>query len=419
MPTLQDLRETRANLWSQMTEIMERSGNTPDGQDAARYDALETEMDELGDKIERGERHATAEQRMSAVNRGGVVPGQRTPADERIPDAYAGAFDRFIRASHGLGELGEDDRRLIQGGFVTGDQFKNAAGVGSGAAGGYTVPPAFREKVQQAALAWGPMLGLAERLETDTGANIPWPTNDDTSNEGAILAENTAISEQDVTLGTNSLDAYMYTSKLVRVSWQLMQDNPAFDSWLAGRLGERLARIYNRHATVGTGTAQPDGIMVSATTSVTGTGSFATTGGISYDNLVDLVESIDDAYLQGGGDNGFMGHQTVRKAVRKIKDTQGRPMWEPSLQAGVPDNLMSYPFRVNNHVATLAQSSKSLGFGDIRAAYVIRVVSENQLMRLNERFAEFLQTGFFMFGRFDGTLQQAAAFKTFQTTATA
>lgn len=418
MPTLQELREQRANIWSQMTEIMERSGGVPTGDDATTYDRAESDLDRIGDQIDRAERHATAERNMTAVDRTGVVPGQRDGATDDRQAAYNGAFGKFIRATGGMSDLSPEDQALIRTGFVQGEQFKNAAGVATGAAGGFTVPPEFRAKIQQAMLAWGPMLSLAELLETQSGANIPWPTNDDTANEGAILTENTQISEQDVTLGQNSLDAFMYTSKLVRVSYQLMQDNPEFDTWLAGRLGERLARIYNRHATVGTGTAQPDGIMVSATSSVTGTGSFATTGGVSYANLVDLVESLDDAYLQAGS-CGWMGHQTVRKAVRKLLDSQNRPLWEPSLQAGQPDQLMGYPFRVNNHCATLATSSKSLGFGDVRMAYVIRTVGSNELVRLNERYADFLQVGFFAFGRFDGTLQQAAAFKTFTTTATA
>lgn len=416
MPTLQDLREQRANIWSQMTEIMERTDHAPTGEDAATYDRAEADLDRIGNDIDRAERHADAEKRMNSVDRGGVVPGPRDGERTDRDAAYAQAFDRFIRVPGGLSALSDDDRAMMQGGFVA-DPLRNAQGVGTGAAGGFTVPPAFRAKVQQAMLAWGPMLGLAEVLNTETGANIPWPTNDDTANEGAILAENTQITEQDVTLGQNSLDAFVYTSKLVRASYQLMNDNPEFDSWLAGRLGERLARIYNRHATVGTGTGQPDGLFLPAAT-VTGSGSFATTGGITYPFAVDLVESVDDAYLQGG-DNGFMGHQTVRKALRKMVDTQSRPLWEPSLQAGQPDSFMGYPFRVNNHCATLAQNSKSLGFGDIRAAYVIRNVGQNELVRLNERYADFLQVGFFLYGRFDATLQQSAAFKIFQTTPTA
>jgi len=421
MPTLQDNKnvDEKNRVWAEMAEIIERTGGAPTGEDGEKYDRLEARYDELDKALDRAARHEKAEAARNAIERpAGLVPGQRDGAKDEADDRYAKAFAAYITSPGGTADMDPEDREVLRAGFVAGDQFKNAAGVATGAAGGFTVPPAFREKIVQTMLAWGPMLSLAEPLETDTGVNIPWATNDDTANEGAILAENTQISEQDVTLGQSSLDAFVYTSKLVRVSWQLMQDNPNFDSWLAGRLGERLARIYNRHATVGTGTAQPDGLFNPAAT-ITGTGSFATTGGISYANLVDLVESVDEAYLSSLSDARFMMHQTMRKAIRKLLDTQNRPIWEPSVQAGTPDSLLGYGVSINNHCATLATSSKSLGFGSVREAYVWRTVRSNELVTLKERYADFLQTGFFLFGRADGTLQNSAAFKIFATTATA
>jgi HK97 family phage major capsid protein len=262
------------------------------------------------------------------------------------------------------------------------------------------------------------MLQEAEVIDTATGANLPWPTNDDTANVGAILGENTQVTEQDVTLGTASLDAYMYTSKLVRVSFQLLQDRPDFDTWLARKLGERIGRILNQHFTTGTGTAQPDGIVTSATVGTTGTGSFASTGGISFDNVIDLTESIDPAY-GGLSDLKFMGHQTVRKALRKVKDGQQRYIWEPSTQAGAPSTVYGYEFVLNNDMPTLAASSKSLLFGSVRQAYVARIVKELTTLRLTERYADYLQVGFLAFERADGTMQDANAVRVFQTTATA
>lgn len=410
MPTTQQLREQRANLWSQMTEIMDRPNRT--AEDDQAYDRAETEYDRVDQQIERFERHEARAQSNAAVDRSGVVPrgGDGAGSDD---EAYATIFRSFLR--NGIGDLTPEDRKVMRTNFQT---FQNAAGVGTGSAGGYAVPLAFRDTFIETLKYYGPMLELAEVIETSSGVNLPWPTNDDTSNVGAILAENTQVTEQDVTLGTASLDAYMYTSKLVRVSLQLLQDRPDFDTWLARKLGERVGRILNMHFTTGTGTAQPDGIVTSATVGVTGTGSFATTGGISYDNLIDLEEAIDPAY---GAAEGlvWMMHQSARKAVRKLKDTQGRYLWEPSLQAGRPATLDGYNVRVNNDMATLAVSSKSVLFGNIREAYVARIVQDLRTMRLDERYADFLQVGFLAFERADGTMQNASAVRVFQTTASA
>lgn len=416
MPTTQQLREQRANIWEQMKEVMDRSGEAMTVDDAQTYDRLEADLDRVDSDIERAENHAARAQRYNRVDRSGVVAPESPDAPVEDEAEYERIFNSFLK--DGIGRMDPEDQRALQDRMVKDSAVKNAAGVGTGAAGGYAVPAAFRDKFVETLKWFGPMLQEAEVINTDSGANLPWPTNDDTGNVGAILAENTQVTEQDVTLGTASLDAYMYTSKLVRVSLQLLQDRPDFDTWLSRKLGERVGRILNQHFTTGTGTAQPDGIVTSATVGTTGTGSFATTGGISFDNIIDLTEAIDPAYGNGAGQK-FMGHQTVRKALRKVKDGQSRYIWEPSVQAGAPSTVYGYEFVLNNDMPTLAASSKSLLFGNIQQAYAIRLVTGLSTLRLTERYADYLQVGFLAFQRADGTMQDANAVRVFQTTATA
>jgi len=409
---VQKLRDQRANIWEQAKALLDSGLDS--AEKVQTYERMESDLDALDANIERAER---AERREANYGRLVGVPSgiHNAPAavDDVDDEHLNKVFAQFLR--RGINALGSEDRALMESRFDT--SIQNAAGVGSGAAGGYTVAPLFRDKFVETQKAFGVMLQEAEVIETDTGANLQWPTNDDTANVGAILAENTQVTEQDVTFGTAALDAYMYTSKLVRASLQFLQDRPDADAWLARKLGERVGRILNSHFTVGSGTAQPDGIVTSATVGVTGTGSFASTGGISGDNLIDLTEAIDPAYA--AGELKFMMHQTARKAARKLKDSQGQYLWQPSLQAGVPSTLAGYPVVVNNDMATLAASSKSVIFGDIRQAYVIRIVRGLTVLRLVERYADYLQVGFLAFERADGTLQDGNAVRVFQTTATA
>lgn len=410
MPTIQQLTDERANIWEQMQDVMaeaEKSGWS--GELTAKYDNLEADLDKKGDEITRQEAHAKRVETFNKVDRTGVIaPDDTIDEDGKGEPAkgYTEAFARYMR--HGMAALPQDDQRVLQAGFVQNPQ--NAAGVGTGAAGGYTVPPAFRAKLVERMNFVAAMRQLAEVINTETGASLPWPTADDTGNEGAILAENTQVTEQDVTFGQSNLDAYMYTSKLVRVSFQLLQDNAfGLEAWLAKTLGARIGRVQNRHFTVGTGTGQPDGIVTSATVGVTA----AAVAAITYDELVDLTESLDPAYLEGGNVR-FMMSQAARKALRKLKDTQNRPLWEPSLQAGTPDTLMGYSLTLNNYMSAPATGVKSILFGDIREAYVIRDVSDFALLRLAERYADYLQVGFIGFQRSDGTLQNSAAIRALQ-----
>ena len=406
---LQDKYDQRASVWSTMEEIKARGFTDAANREA--WDKAEGEYDQLTNTIEEMEFEAKAGRKYDEAH---AKLDRKAHEDPNSPEAeYHRAFTSFVR--NGMLDMDPADRALMAQHSAT---IQNAQGTGT-TAGGYTIPALFRDTIIETLKYYGPMIGEAELLVTDSGQNYPWPTNDDTANMGAILAENTQITAQDLTFGQGSLDAYMYTSKLVLVSLQLLQDSALdLDVFLPRKLAQRLGRVYNNHYTVGNGTGQPDGIMTSATSAATGTGSFASTGGIAYTNLVDVVESIDPAYA-AEGNLKWMMHQSVRKAIRKLVDGQQRPIWEPSVQAGTPDLLLGYPVRVNNDMATLAASSKSLGFGNIRASYVARLVRDVQLMRLTERYADYLQVGFFAFQRADGTLQDSSAFKVFTTTSTA
>ena len=64
--------------------------------------------------------------------------------------------------------------------------------------------------------------------------------------------------------GQGQLDAYLFSSKMVKASLPFLQDSTVSEQWLARKLGERIGRILSSKFTVGAGTTTPDGIMVSA-----------------------------------------------------------------------------------------------------------------------------------------------------------
>jgi HK97 family phage major capsid protein len=207
----------------------------------------------------------------------------------------------------------------------------------------------------------------------------------------------------------------MYTSKMVRVSFQLLQDSVFnLDSFLARKLGERIGRIQNTHFTTGTGTAQPLGVQTNAAIGKTGTTGQTTT--VIYDDLIDLIHSVDPAYRAANA--RFMLNDLTVGVARKLKDSQNRPLWEPSVQVGVPDSLLGYGLVINNDMPVMAANAKSILFGDFRRAYLIRDVLGVQLLRLTERYADFLQVGFASYARADGTLQDSGAVKAYRNSAT-
>jgi len=256
--------------------------------------------------------------------------------------------------------------------------------------------------IEQATLAFGGMLEAAEVFPTGTGADLPWPTVDDTGNEGEIVGENTANNEQDVAYGNVTFGSFMYSSKIVRVSLQLMQDSFFnIDSHLSGLLGERLGRIQNRHYTTGTGSSQPNGVVTASAAGVTA----ALSSAITHDELLDLKHSVDPSYRRMPGTRWMFNDSTL-KAFKKLKDGDNRPLWAPGIAAGEPDVLDGQPYTINQTMPSMEAAAKSVLYGDFHK-YKIRNVRGITLMRLAERYAEYFQVGFIAFMRSDGDLVDA------------
>ncbi len=267
--------------------------------------------------------------------------------------------------------------------------------------GGYSIQDAAMREVEIALLQYGAMRQVSTILRTDTGGPLPIPTVNDTTNVGSLIAENTTVGTQDIAFGQLVMDAWKYTSKSVLVSVELMQDNSVNLPQLLGRLlGERLGRITNTHFTTGTGTGQPNGVVAAATFTQAGT---TNTTGITFANLIALYHSVDPAYRANAK---FMMNDNSISKIKLLLDSQGRPLWLPGLVDRAPDTILGSPYVINQDMATMTISAKSILFGDF-SKYLIRDVRDFTLLRLDERFAEFLQVAFIAFMRTDGDLLNA------------
>ena len=448
--TIKSMREQRAGVWKQMTDILTSSekrsaapGEQHEGQplmsaeDRSRYSQLETELEQLTEEIDTRSRHeATAAklgqpQGVELAAAGARAGGHGAEADPE--SSYTEAFRSYVRK--GMAKLDGETRSKLEAGFssLSGAESRDL-GVGTGAAGGFLVPQGFLAKITEVLKYYGPMRSVANVIQTTSGQPLPWPGVDDTANVGAILGENTAITAQDVTVTHQTLNAFMYTSLLVKVSWQLLNDD-AFDieTFLARKLGQRIGRIQNTHFTNGVGTTQPLGIIpgLAAGKNLKFTLPTGNTLSVTLNGLISTIHAIDFAYRQrfvptqgpgnlsteggpgsigAGGDSvGWQMADSTLAAVRQLVDSQGRPLWQLAVNLGDPDTLLGYPVFVNPDVPAMGVSHTCAIFGNYQAAYVVRDVAGVQMVRLDERFADQLQAGFFAFCRTDAITDDTAA----------
>ena len=436
----QVLYDRRAQVWDAQKALLDASADrTLSGEEKHALEKMDVELDELDYAIRAQEAGKEKRQRYDApvsdspINTraadNGDAPHPLTPGGRAgtaatrnaVLAAQGGGGEKFAhlhefeRAFDSYLRRGPSMLNAEQRGILERYEARDLS-VSVTTAGGYTVPPGFLQKITDAMKAYGGMLEAANVIDTDSGQPLVWPSADDTGNVGAILAENTVAPVQDVTFGQKTLSAYMYTSKIVTVSLQLLTDS-AFDlnAWLPDKFAIRIGRAINAHFTNGTGAgAQPVGLVPNLSTGKAGaTGQTLTVTG---DDLIDLIHSIDPAYRNGNGK--FMMNDSSVKVVRKLKDTTGQYLWQPGLSAGVPDTILGYPVVINQDMPVMAASAKSIAFGDFKSAYVIRRVSGVSVKRFDERYADKLQVGFLSFARYDGTVDDTNAAKLYVNSAT-
>lgn len=312
---------------------------------------------------------------------------------------------------------------LRHGNNVTAEQaiaIRNAMSTTTPAEGGYTVPSEIAAMVVDSLKAFGGMREVAQVITTAGGNALNWPTSDGTSEVGEIVAENAAATGADITFGTVAVNPYKYSSKKIALPVELIQDS-AIDvvQFVVNRLATRLGRITNQHYTTGTGSSQPFGVMARAATGKTGTTGQTLT--VTYDDLIDLIHSVNSAYRARGA--RFMLRDTTVAAIRKLKDTSGRPIWNPgdneSISGGTPSTICGYPYTVNDDVAAMAANAKSIAFGDFSQFVIRDVAGSTSLRRFDDSaFALNGQVGFCGWMRTGSNLLDTAAVKVYSNSAT-
>jgi HK97 family phage major capsid protein len=88
-------------------------------------------------------------------------------------------------------------------------------------------------------------------------------------------------------------------------------------------------------------------------------------------------------------------------ALRKLKDSNGQFLWQPSVQAGQPDRLLGYPIYTSPYAPAVATGALPVAFGDFSNFWIADRMGRT-VQRLNELYAGNGQIGFIATERVDG-----------------
>jgi HK97 family phage major capsid protein len=391
---LEELRHRRSHLVTDMRGISDKAeaeNRNLTAEEQQEFDRREADFEALTERIKRSEKiggltptmtrsDAVTEEEEEAV-------ATRTQILES--DRYQTAFDAYMRGQ----DLDAEQRSTL-----------NTA---TDADGGYAVPEEWGGLIEPLREA-GTIRTLAEVVQTGGAGPLHFPRVSAAATAPVITAEEASIADDGEAFDEVILGAYKY-AKIQKASEEMVQD-PLFNvaEFVARRTGFDIGLAQNAHFVNGTGTGQPQGLFAGATVGKTA----ASPSAITLDEVIDTFYSVSAPYRANGV---FIANDATHASLRKLKDTAGQYLWQPTVQDGQPDRFIGKPIYADPSVLTIATARRVLGFGDVSRAYTIRDAGGVGVKFLDQTYAGTDQVAWRVKLRSDGKIVDANAFKVLLT----
>lgn len=251
-----------------------------------------------------------------------------------------------------------------------------AMSAGTMAEGGYTVPKVIDSQIRQMLVNVSPMRACATVTSvTTTDVHYPVSVTNAASawvGEKAARPETASPTINEVTLNFGELSANpLITPTLI--------EDSQFDiaSFVSTQVTTEFGRAEGAAFLNGDGVLKPKGLLT-ATTALTSDASRAfgtvqhlvstNVGAVTADDLIALVGTLKAGYRAG---SKFLMTKATKTAIRSLKDTTGQYLFQPSIQAGMPDLLLGYEVVEMEDMPEIATGAIAIVFGNISTAYMI------------------------------------------------
>lgn len=139
------------------------------------------------------------------------------------------------------------------------------------------------------------------------------------------------------------------------------------------------------------------------------TGTSGAFGAAPFDTLVDVVHALRPGYRPG---SAWLMSDLTLATIRKVKDTTGQYIWQPSQQAGQPSTLLGYACEIDENMPTIAANSYSLAFANWSRAYL--VTDRTGVRVLRDPYTNKPYVMFYTTKRVGGAVQNFEAIKLLQ-----
>jgi HK97 family phage major capsid protein len=220
-----------------------------------------------------------------------------------------------------------------------------------------------------------------------------------------------AVTAQDLTSGGKIIDIF-FLQALTAISIDTLEDSEAdIVNQIMEGFSMAVAEAEDDAFVVGAGDDSPKGIATDSTVQANYSASGVAdalydASNNGADAIIGAKYKIKKTYRKKAA---WAMNSTTEGVVRKLKDGDGRYLWQPSLQVGTPPTFDGNKIVNPEGMADIAAGTFPILFGDFQA-YKIRDRSGMSVQRLVEKYAEYAQIGFLIRRRVGGALVLPEAF---------
>jgi HK97 family phage major capsid protein len=348
----------------------------------------------------------------AAVSRVGTQ-GQKGESAESI--ARKEALDLFIRKGAMKGTAGG---QVKLGDFI--EQFAESKGlemkalsVNNDADGGFLVLPEFGGVVTTQIFETSPIRLYADSVTIGTDS---YEYVDDYNEASAgWVAETEARSATNTPqVGKRIIPTHeIYANP--QATQKVLEDSVVnMESWLAGKVADKFARLENTAFVAGDGVGKPRGFTTYAAGSSTYTpGSIEQVNGggtasYTYNGLVNAMGALKTDYLQGAVWAGARASLTL---LLQVKDAELRPIFNMTYDKNnrTFGSMLGLPVAIFNDMPAPTSANLALAVGDFKKAY--KIVDRRGINILRDPFTNKPYVGFYTTKRVGGDVVNFEAIK--------
>lgn len=238
--------------------------------------------------------------------------------------------------------------------------------VSSDPQGGYLAPTEMSTEFLRDLIEYSPIRALATVRSTSSPA-VSYPKRigrTDAKWKGELQTQE----ESEPTFGQVEI-AVKEVNTYVDISNQLLADSQGVaEAEVRMALAEDFGLKEGYAFLKGAGPLMPEGLLTNPDVVSIASGNANTLGAGPADMLIDVMYSLPAAYRGRG--TWLMNGRTLA-SIRKLKDTAGNYLWQPSLALGAPESILGRPVVECPDMDDVGAGNTPIMFGDIASAYRI------------------------------------------------